>query len=123
MVHVAGTRRRVESVGGTDANLLVTFEGITNRNLAEELRNVQVEVPRSELPAPEEDEFFHGDLVGCRVVDQAGTEVGTVSQVHSYPANDVLTVGKVLIPFTTDAVTDVDMEQRVLTVDSEFLGL
>jgi hypothetical protein len=36
---------------------------------------------------------------------------------------DVLEAGDVLIPLVTDAVTRVDVENRVIEVDREFLGL
>jgi 16S rRNA processing protein RimM len=72
-------------------------------------RGATLAVPRDALPPAGEDEFYVFDLVGLRVVEEGGREVGTVTDVLQYPANDALEVdGKLLLPLVEDCVREVD---------------
>lgn len=98
-----------------DKGVLVKAEGITNRTAAEAYRGRSFFVPRSALPAPDEDEFYHEDLVGLVVRDAAGTEVGRVRAVFDFGGGDILEVvlddGRTLsLPFTRDAVPEINLE-------------
>ena len=73
------------------------------------------------LPATEQDEFFHVDLVGCTVLC-GGRRLGAVRRVHEYPANDVLELDSgEMIPFVTDVVVAVDVAGRSLQVVEGFV--
>jgi ribosomal 30S subunit maturation factor RimM len=65
-----------------------------------------------------DDEWLIDDLVGCRIEG-----VGDVTGVLQGISCDLLEVGDKLIPLITDAVTRVDVENKVIEVDREFLGL
>jgi ribosomal 30S subunit maturation factor RimM len=58
--------------------------------------------------------------VGCEVPG-----LGTVRRVIPGPSCDVLEVGEaaVLVPFISDAVTNVDLAARVIDVNTDFLDL
>lgn len=117
------------SVRGHESAPIVAIDGVDDRTAAERYRGAHVRVARELLPEPEEDEYFLADLVGCVVHDSAtGDRIGIVSRAESLPANVVLTVKldvgeQVLVPLVTDAVPTVDVEQRRIDVDTEFLGL
>jgi 16S rRNA processing protein RimM len=70
--------------------LAVTAPEVPTREAAEALRNTPLHVPRSVLPPVEEDEFYHIDLIGCRVEALDGTPLGEVVAVHDFGAGDVL---------------------------------
>lgn len=96
---------------------VVQFQGISNRDQAEALRNCRVMVPETDRPALEEGEFHVADLLELAVIDQATQQqIGTVKDV--IPAgNDLLEVElisgkKVLIPFVEPIVPIVDLAQR-----------
>ena len=61
----------------------------------------------------EEGEFYDRQLIGLRVLDAAGTDVGEVTAVIHLPAQDGLEVqteaGTRLIPFVTELVPEVDL--------------
>lgn len=101
---------------GTDARPIVRLSGIENRDAAEALRG-QVLGTGPEEP-PGEDEWLLDELVGCRIEG-----VGEVTAVLVGISCDVLQAGDTLIPLITDAVTSVDVENRVIEVNREFLGL
>src|SRR4051794_19708438 len=111
---VAIGERAARIVGrkGTDERPIVRFDIASSREQAQELRGLAVTVPASALPEPEEDEFFHVDLIGCDVWC-GERRVGAVRTVHTYPANDVLELDSgEMIPFVDDAVEAVQLAER-----------
>ena len=65
---------------------LVSFEGVEDREGAERLRSVVLLAEAVEDP----DALWVHELVGCEVVDPAGTLLGTVAAVVANPASDLL---------------------------------
>ncbi|MCW8924108.1 MAG: ribosome maturation factor RimM, partial [Gammaproteobacteria bacterium] len=68
------------------------------------------------------DEYYWRELIGLRVVNQQGVELGVVESLFETGANDVLVVKdgtqERLVPWTLGhAVLEVDMEQGVILVD------
>jgi 16S rRNA processing protein RimM len=102
--------------------LLVRFEGVSDRDAAAELRGTWLTVDSATLAAPEDpDEFRDADLVGLAVRTVDGAHVGTVDDVlHS--GQDVLLIKsadgrEVMVPFVKPLVPDVDVPGGVLTID------
>lgn len=97
--------------------------GVTSREAADALKGTRLFVPRDRLPDLPDDEFYHSDLIGLRVVDTGGADIGKVAAVHDHGAGDLLDIqlkgsGKtVLLPFTRDAVPTVDLTSRRIVID------
>ena len=98
--------------------------GCDDRDAAALLRGRHVAVPREAFPDAGENEFYWADLIGLKVVNEAGEDLGTVSRVFETGANDVLVVeaanekaGERLIPFVAEVVKAVDLTARVIRVD------
>ena len=73
--------------------LVLGFDGVADRNAAEALRGTSLTLDASLLPVPDDpEEFYDHQLVGLTVVDQAGTVLGTVTEVWHPPAAPVLAV-------------------------------
>lgn len=100
--------------------VLARFEGCSDRDRAAGFRGRRVAVPRDELPRAKENEYYWADLVGLRVVNEAGLEFGRVARIMETGANDVLVVEgerERLIPFIADAIAAVDVETGLLRVN------
>ena len=124
MLYVGGVERRLLAVRDSGKTAVARFEGISDRSAAEALRGSLVEVDRATLPALEEGEYYHADLIGLEAIDRDGNRIGTVSAVENYGAGDLLEVelpdGKrSLIPFRT-GIADLDGGKIVL--DPAFLA-
>ena len=104
-------------------NLIAAFEGISDRTAAEALRGQFFGAPRDAMPAPAEDEYYWGDLIGLRVENADGEPLGEVVALMSTGAHDVLQVkdGDIerLIPFVPAYVNDVDTTTGRVTVTWE----
>ena len=103
---------------GTDAKPIIRLKGIEDRDAAEKLRGKKLTPTSDERPATSEGEWLIEDLVGCKVEG-----IGEVTAVLEGVSCDVLDVEGVLVPLVTDAVTRVDVENKVIEVDRGFLGL
>ncbi len=95
--------------------VLAKVEGVSDRDAAQALHGTELYVARSALPAlAEEETFYHADLIGLRVEDPEGRELGKVVAVENYGAGDFLEVerpdGKLLLlAFTRAVVPEVDI--------------
>jgi 16S rRNA processing protein RimM len=119
-----GTKTYVVKVTGTAAKgaLIASLTGIDNRNKAEAIKGLKLYVPRSALPEPEEEEYYHADLIGLSVQTVDGLELGVVRTIYDFGAGDVIEVENgerktIVVPFTKAAVPVVDLAAGRLIVD------
>ncbi|MBJ3763415.1 ribosome maturation factor RimM [Maribius pontilimi] len=99
------------------------LSGVTSKDAAEALKGTRLYVPRDRLPAPEDDEYYHADLINLDVVDTGGTPIGRVKSVLNHGAADLLEIAlkgrsdTVLLPFTQAAVPTVDLGAGRIVAD------
>ena len=102
--------------------VIATIPGVADRDAAEALRGMKLYVPRAALPDPEENEYYHADLIGLRVELADGSAFGTVRAVHDFGAGDIVEVTRAegdasaLLPFTREVVPVVDIAGGRLVV-------
>lgn len=104
--------------GGDGVAELMDAQGrpLADRTQAQALVNMRLYVPREALPEPEEEEFYHADLIGMEAFEN-GVSLGRVAIVHDYGAGASLELaGGVLVPFTRACVPQVDLKQRTLSI-------
>ena len=109
--------------------LLLGFEGITDRNAIEKLRNTMLyaEVDINEV-SDDEDEYHVLQLIGCQAVLENGDVFGQISDVINLPAQDLLAIktpdGEQLIPFVRQLVPIVDIvNKKVVVIHPTVSGL
>jgi 16S rRNA processing protein RimM len=119
----AGQRRfELRVVGNAKGVVVAKIAGLDDRAAAERLKGTRLYVKRSALPPPDEDEYYHSDLVGLPMVLPDGTDFGTVRAVHDYGAGTSLEVAHrngqlVMVPFTRAIVPVVDVAGGRLVID------
>lgn len=121
---VGGVPRRLIEVRQSGATPIVRFEGVADREAAEALRGMLIEVDRSALPPVDELEYYHVDLIGLPAVDRRGNRLGTVVAVENYGAGDLVEIEdesgrRSLIPFTPGIA---DLQNGRIVLDPEFLA-
>lgn len=106
----------IESVRATPKALIARVKGVTTREAAEALTGRKLYLPRARLPAREEDEWYHADLIGLEALDTEGRPLGAIVAIHNFGAGDLLEMkpvnggATVLVPFTRDTVPEIDVE-------------
>ena len=84
-------------------------------------RGDAIEVDRSELPEPEEGEYYAFQLIGLEVEESGGAKLGRVTEVSSGPANDVLELDTGLaLPLVDACVQQVDLDAGRIVVQTGF---
>ena len=95
-------------------HLVATFKGVTTRDEAERLNGIELYVAREKLPATDDDEYYHTDLIGLAAVTTAGDAIGRVLAIHNFGAGDIIEIAPtqgptMLLPFTNAVVPTVDL--------------
>jgi len=93
---------------------VLAIEGVSTIDEAETLRGLELRIEEAELPALPEGSYYHHQLRGLRVEDEAGAEMGVVDDVVETGAEArVLVVrgpgGETLLPFAAGFVRTVDL--------------
>ena len=113
-------RRPVDSMRFHQQLLLLKLEGCDDRNEAEELRDLLVQIPIEEAAPLEEGEYYHFQVLGVEVETESGESLGRVTEVLETGANDVYIVrgprGEVLIPAIESVVRVLDVEAKRMVV-------
>jgi 16S rRNA processing protein RimM len=104
------------------SQLLVRFEGVADRNAAEELRGIWLGIDGDTLPPLDDpDEFRDQDLEGLDVLTTDGRSIGKVNAIQ-HLGQDVLEVQtpdgrSLLVPFVKAIVPEVDLTTRRILID------
>jgi 16S rRNA processing protein RimM len=102
-------------------HLVATFKGVTTRDEAERLNGIELYVAREKLPATDEGEYYHTDLIGLAAVTTAGDALGRVLAIHNFGAGDIIEIARphgptLLLPFTNAVVPSVDLAAGLVVV-------
>ena len=115
----SAVRMSIESARPMGEADVLRLAGVGTREAAEALRGREIAVPRSELPEPEDGEYYHADLLGMQV-HEAGASLGEVVAVIAQPSVDVLRIrtasGFLEIPILEPYVVGVDATARLIEV-------
>ena len=119
----AGRRSfRVRLLSAAGELWIAQVDGVSDRDQAVALKGLRLFVDRDLLPEPEEDEFYHADLIGLRAETVDGAPFGEVLAVHDFGGGDLLEIriegGRtVMMPFTRAVVPVVEIRAGRLVVD------
>nr|WP_166476713.1 ribosome maturation factor RimM [Bradyrhizobium symbiodeficiens]QIP03721.1 ribosome maturation factor RimM [Bradyrhizobium symbiodeficiens] len=110
-------------------HLVATFKGVTTREEAERLNGIELYVAREKLPATDDDEYYHTDLIGLAAVTTDGDVLGRVLAIHNFGAGDIIEIAPpkgttLLLPFTNAVVPEVDLKggRVVIALPQEIEG-
>jgi 16S rRNA processing protein RimM len=110
-------------------HLVATLKGVTTRNEAERLNGIELYVARDKLPATDEDEYYHADLIGLAAVTATEEPLGKVIAIHNFGAGDIIEIAPprgptMLLPFSNAVVPAVDIAggRVVIELPAEIQG-
>src|ERR1700720_4930934 len=95
-------------------HLVATLKGVATREEAERLNGLELYIAREKLPATDENEYYHADLIGLAAVTPANEPLGRVIAIHNFGAGDIIEISPpqgatMLLPFTDAVVPSVDL--------------
>jgi 16S rRNA processing protein RimM len=95
-------------------HLVATLKGVATREDAERLNGIELYIAREKLPATDEDEYYHADLIGLAAVTRSDQPLGRVLAIHDFGAGTIIEIAPpqgptLLLPFTNAVVPTVDL--------------
>jgi|TARA_R110000851_G_scaffold295568_1_gene450491 16S rRNA processing protein RimM len=133
-----GMMYRVQASRFHTDSVVAQLESVNDRDQAEAMKGYTVWAPRSAFPAPDDDEYYWIDLIGCRLYGEQDTEtvlLGEILEVIDNGVHGVLRVARacetesgalerllnekgrpqeVLVPFVQAHVYKVDLKNKSL---------
>ena len=116
-VEVTGARIR-------EGFVYITLEGVTDRDQVERMRNLFLYIDRANAAPLPEGRYYISDLIGMKVVDDKGAEMGRLTDVMQAGGNDVYEVKGARVfrfPALKRVLKNVDVEGETMTLDSAVL--
>jgi len=119
----APTSLTVAAARSHRGRLIVSFDGVADRDAADALRGVVLSVDTAGDDPPEDpDEFGDHQLIGLAAVSVSGERLGEVASIDHAPAADLLVLSRpdgrtALVPFVRAIVPEVDLAGGRVVVD------
>lgn len=114
-----GTERaaQVAAVRLHQGRPLARLAGVDDATAAEALLGAELFIAR-DAAVVADGEYLDADLIGCALVDEAGTKIGHVVDVAHYPAQDMLVVGaaRAYVPLVRAFIAEVDTAHKLIHV-------
>ena len=103
-------------------HLVATLKGIATREDAERLNGIELYIAREKLPATDDDEYYHADLIGLVAVNAADEPIGRVLAIHNFGAGDIIEIAPplgatMLLPFTNAVVPTIDFANGRVVIE------
>lgn len=98
--------------------VLAKLKGIDTPEAATLLRGQRVCIDRSNVKLPKGTVFI-ADLLGCRVLDEDGKEIGIIKDVLTMPSSDVYVIKgekNYMIPSVKEFVKEINVEEGFVRV-------
>ena len=111
------TIKKVSSM--IDKKWIVEFEELTNKTDASLIQNGVIKV-RRDLLVIEEDEFLANDVMGMKVITEAGESIGEVVDIYETAAHDIYVIEdeefETMIPDVEVFIKNIDFNKREILV-------
>ncbi|MFD3156540.1 ribosome maturation factor RimM [Haloimpatiens sp. FM7330] len=118
-VLIDGVTKKILECKMQKDRVILKIEGINSIEEANKYRNKYIKIHRKNAVELEEDAYFITDLIGCKVFDTNGVELGKVYDVIQTGSNDVYWVKgnqETLIPALKSIVVKVDTEKSNIII-------
>jgi len=111
----------IAAVRGHSEGLLIKLEGLDTPEAASRYRNQLVYVTAADRPKLPEGRYYHHELIGFDVVDEAEKSMGRLTEIMQTGANDVYVVtrpdaSEILVPVVPSVVLSIETEHRLIRV-------
>jgi 16S rRNA processing protein RimM len=99
---------------------ILKLEGLEDRTEVESMRGELLETPDREVLRDDDESYFVHELIGLRVLTDAGAELGNITDVLQSGAADVYVVraavGETLLPAIGEVIERIDLVSGTMTV-------
>lgn len=120
----------VDRVRETPKGWIIKFEGVDSKEVGAALTNHKLFIERADLPALKPGEYYQNDLIGFRVEDREGRELGRIVGFFGNGAHEVCVIqvetaeegssdspNEVLLPFRPENLISVEIQEERVVLD------
>ncbi len=110
----------IKSVAAHAGGFILSLDDFSDINQVLFLTGSELCLKRSQLPVPDEDEYYWSDLIGLTVQTDQGVELGTLVDIFETGSSDIYVVRgeskEYLIPAIADVVASVDVPGKKMII-------
>lgn len=111
----------ITAVRSVKEGLIIKFEEVSDRNKAEALKGMFLQLPFECAEQLPKDTYWYHDIIGLSVFDVSGNFLGRVENILRTGSNDVYEVKatngkKILIPAIKEVVKEVNLSESKITI-------
>jgi 16S rRNA processing protein RimM len=117
---IEGLNYSIQNVRYMKGMVVLKLTGIEDRTTAESYKGKDLLLYRKDAPPLPADTYYIKDLIGLRVVDETGIEIGRVKDVIQHTAQDLYEVETMqgdevfLVPAVEEFIKSIDLEEGVI---------
>lgn len=112
---------------GTAKNCVIArINDVNNRNEAELLKGTELFIARADLPLPQDEEFYHEDLIGMDIKDNISlVTMGTITAIHNFGHGDIIEINFLIkrsnnfFPFTKEIFPEINLDSKFVTFNEK----
>ncbi len=112
---------QIDSVKEHSRGLIIQFKEFTDISEIERFKSQYVYVSAKDLPNLPDGEYYHHQLIGLKVFDPEGNEIGILHDILETGANDVYLIKdshnkEILIPALLELIVNIDIKNQSMVV-------
>ena len=112
----------IEKVKYFKEMVILKLKNIDDINQAEKYKNCFVRIKREDAKKLEKNTYFIADLIGLKVYDENGKEIGKLKEIFPTGSNDVYVIEdashkQILLPAISSVIKNIDLETDKIIVD------
>lgn len=101
---------------------LAEIKGVSDKNTSDTYRGTELYIDRDHLPAIDEDEHYHVDLIGMKVLDKNEETLGEIIAISNFGASDLIEVkakgqDSFFVPYTDAYVLEIDDKKGFIRIE------
>lgn len=124
LVYIDELPHKILDISYEGSFVILFLQNVTDRNTAETFRGKLINIDRINAIDPGDDVYFISDIIGCELLDENNTKIGTIMQVDSFGSADVISGVSVSnknfrFPFLNKIVHKVDITNKHFVVKKD----
>ena len=103
--------------------IVAKIKGILSRTEADLLKNKNLFIEKNKLPNLTNDEFYHSDLIGLKVILEDNNTYGNVKKVHNFGSCDIIEIKlsnstkSTMLPFTKNIFPYINTKEKYIIIN------
>jgi 16S rRNA processing protein RimM len=113
---ISNKKYEIEKIRYQKNIAIIKLKGLDDISEAEKFKGTILEIDKTEAPELPENTFYVKDIIGLDVYTDEGKYLGKIDDVFNTGANDIYSIGEILLPATEEVIKQIDIENKKMIV-------